>query len=134
MDERLRQTVRERAGYRCEYCCLPQDAEPFFAYHVEHIVARQHGGRDDSGNLALVCYHCNAHKGPNLSGLDPESGALVRLFHPRQDQWDEHFERNGVLIVGRTAVGRVSRCSLLVEFAAVDLWTRPLPFAFGHLI
>jgi len=43
MDERLRQTVRERAGYRCEYCCLPQDAEPFFAYHVEHIVARQHG-------------------------------------------------------------------------------------------
>lgn len=27
-------------GYRCEYCCLPQDAEPFFACHVEHIVAR----------------------------------------------------------------------------------------------
>ena len=87
---------------------LPAAAEPFFAYHVEHIVARQHGGGDDSGNLALACYHCNAHKGPNLSGLDPESGALVRLFHPRQDQWDEHFERNGVLIVGRTAVGRAT--------------------------
>ena len=77
MDERLRQTVRERAGYRCEYCCLPQDAEPFFAYHVEHIVARQHGGGDDSGNLALACYHCNAHKGPNLSGLDPETGFII---------------------------------------------------------
>jgi hypothetical protein len=38
--------VRQRAGYRCEYCCLPQNAEPFFAYHVEHIVARQHRGRD----------------------------------------------------------------------------------------
>jgi hypothetical protein len=47
----LAQTIRERAGYRCEYCSLPQDAEPFFAYHVEHIVARQHGGGDDSGNL-----------------------------------------------------------------------------------
>jgi 5-methylcytosine-specific restriction endonuclease McrA len=58
MDERLRQTVRERADHRCEYCCLPQNAEPFFAYHVEHIVARQHGGRDDSENLALACYHC----------------------------------------------------------------------------
>ena len=34
--------------------------------------------------------------------------ALVRLFHPRQDQWDEHFERNGVVIVGRTAVGRAT--------------------------
>jgi hypothetical protein len=77
-------------------------------WNVEHIVARQHGGGDDSANLALACYHCNAHKGPNLSGLDPESGALVRLFHPRQDQWDEHFERNGVLIVGRTAVGRTT--------------------------
>jgi len=73
MDERLRQTVREPADHRCEYCCLPQDAEPFFAYHVEHIVARQHGGGDDSGNLALACYHCNAHKGPNLSGLQPLS-------------------------------------------------------------
>jgi len=57
MDERLRQTVRERAGYRCEYCSPPQDAEPFFAYHVEHVVARQHGGTDDSGNLALACCH-----------------------------------------------------------------------------
>jgi hypothetical protein len=34
--------------------------------------------------------------------------ALVRLFHPRQDRWDEHFERNGVLIVGRSAVGRAT--------------------------
>ena len=52
MDEQLRQTVRERADHRCEYCCLPQDAEPFFVYHVEHIVARQHGGSDDNENLA----------------------------------------------------------------------------------
>ena len=54
MDERLRQTVRERADHRCEYCYLPQNAEPFFAYHVEHIVARQHGGTDDSENLARL--------------------------------------------------------------------------------
>ena len=89
-------------------CYLPQNAEPFFAYHVEHIVARQHGGTDDSENLALACYHCCKHKGPNLSGLDPETGALFRMFHPRQDLWDEHFERNGVLIVGRSAVGRAT--------------------------
>jgi hypothetical protein len=59
----------------------------------------------------FACYHCNAHKGPNLSGLDPESGTLVRLFHPRQDRWDEHFERNGVLIVGLSAVGDECRRS-----------------------
>jgi HNH endonuclease len=79
MDERLRQFVREWAGHRCEYCSLPQDAEPFFAYHIEHIVARQHGGGDDSGNLALACYHCNAHKGSNLSGLDTASTDTGRI-------------------------------------------------------
>src|SRR3984957_3584050 len=119
MDERLRQTVRERADHRCEYCYLPQNAEPFFAYHVDtsFIVARQHDGTSDSENLALACYHCNTHKGPNLSGLDPETGALVRLFHPRQDRWDEHFERNGVLIGGRSAVGTKTcyRGSLLLQ-------------------
>ena len=47
MEERLRQTVRERAGYRCEYCSLPQDAEPFFAYHIEHIVGRTTVGSSD---------------------------------------------------------------------------------------
>jgi hypothetical protein len=61
-----------------------------------------------TADLALACYHRNAHKGPNLSAIDPESGELVRLFHPRQARWDEHFERNGVLIVGRTAVGRAT--------------------------
>jgi hypothetical protein len=42
------------------------------------------------------------------SAPDPESGALVRLFHPRRDRWEEHFERNGVVIVGRTATGRAT--------------------------
>jgi 5-methylcytosine-specific restriction endonuclease McrA len=88
MDERLRRFVRERAFDHCEYCGLPQTAEPFFAFHIEHIVARQHGGSDEpENNLALACYHCNARKGPNLSALDPESGTLTRLSHPRQDPW-----------------------------------------------
>ena|SRR5205823_14958124 len=108
MDERLRQLVRERASNRCEYCRLPQAAEPFFAYHIEHVVARQHGGGDAPENLALACYHCNAHKGPNLSALDPQSGALVRLFHPRRDPWEEHFEQHGAALVGRTAIGRAT--------------------------
>jgi FCD domain len=49
-----------------------------------------------------------SHKGPNLSGIDQESGALVRLFRPREDKWDDHFERNGVVILGRTSIGRAT--------------------------
>lgn len=108
MDPVLREFVRERAGHRCEYCHLPQAVEPFFTYHIEHIVARQHGGGDEELNLALACYHCNSHKGPNLTAFDPSTGSLVRLFHPRQDKWDDHFELNGILIVGRTAIGRAT--------------------------
>jgi hypothetical protein len=98
MDDETRELVRNRAGHRCEYCRIPQR---FFAqlFQIEHIVARSHGGNDTMENLALACRRCNLHKGPNLSGVDPESGATVRLFHPRNDNWDDHFigAANGIV-------------------------------------
>jgi hypothetical protein len=54
MDAATKRLVRERAEGRCEYCRLPQAAQPFIAFHVEHIVARKHGGPDDAGNLCLA--------------------------------------------------------------------------------
>ena len=100
--------VRQRARTRCEYCGLPQAAEPFFTFHSEHIVARQHGGADDAENLALACYHCNCRKGPNLTAIDPQSGEVVPLFHPRRHDWAEHFALAGEVVEGRTAIGRAT--------------------------
>lgn len=40
MDAALRELVRRRASGRCEYCRLPQDAAPYFTFHVDHIRAR----------------------------------------------------------------------------------------------
>jgi hypothetical protein len=91
MDAAVRALVRRRAGDRCEYCRLPQAATPLVTFHVEHIVGRQHVVLDDSDNLALACDRCNAYKGPNLASIDPESGEIVVLFHPRRDAWSEHF-------------------------------------------
>jgi HNH endonuclease len=45
--------VEQRAGNRCEYCLLRQEHSEL-TQHIEHIVARQHGGRDDVDNLALA--------------------------------------------------------------------------------
>ena len=104
----IRALVCERAGGRCEYCLLPQSAEGFFAFHIEHIVARQHGGGDGLENLALACYHCNARKGPNLTALDPATAAVVPLFHPRREDWAAHFAPNGNLIEGVTPTGRAT--------------------------
>lgn len=40
--------------------------------------------------------------------MDPQSGTLTRLFHPRLDNWNEHFRWAGPLIVGLTPVGTVT--------------------------
>lgn len=94
MDAKLREEVWSRAQFRCEYCHMPQalDLAPF---QIDHIIAEQHGSLTVSVNLALACLHCNKHKGPNISGLDPLTGLLTRLFDPRLDTWDGHFRWNG---------------------------------------
>ncbi len=107
MDARLRQLVRQRAGNLCEYCRLRQEQEPL-PFHIEHIISRRHGGSDLADNLALACHHCNLHKGTNLSGLDPKTKKLTRLFHPRLDDWNDHFVNLGREITGRSAVGRTT--------------------------
>jgi putative hemolysin len=110
----LAEAVRQRAGNRCEYCHLPQSAFRR-TFHIEHVVARQHGGSDRLDNLALACWTCNLKKGPNLSGMDPSSGRIVPLFQPRQDEWLEHFSAFagtdiplGIEIRGLTAIGRTT--------------------------
>lgn len=108
MTEAVRRLVRERAGHRCEYCQLHQDDSPLAALHIEHVRPRKHGGTDDEDNLALACIDCNLRKGPNLTGIDPETGAVTVLFHPRQDSWNDHFEWQELHLVGRTAVGRAT--------------------------
>jgi 5-methylcytosine-specific restriction endonuclease McrA len=108
MDAATRQLVRHRADNRCEYCLLPHAVAPLFAFHIEHIRAKQHGGDDVPINLALACPDCNRFKGPNLSAVDPKSNEVVPLFNPRKQSWDDHFLWRGARIVGRTATGRAT--------------------------
>jgi hypothetical protein len=60
---------------------------------------------DSTDNLALACPDCNRYKGPNLTTIDPQDGKVIRLFHPRIDMWEDHFEFQGAHIVGRTDIG-----------------------------
>jgi hypothetical protein len=108
MDAAARAYVRARAENRCEYCRLPQSAAPYLKFHVEHVQAQQHVSDDSTNNLALACPACNRHKGPNLSTVHPQSRSLVRLFHPRADVWEDHFEFRGALIVGLTDIGEAT--------------------------
>lgn len=107
MDRLLREKVWSRARSRCEYCQMPQ--EFIDAIHeVDHVIAEIHRGATSLENLALACFHCNNHKGSNIAGIDPPTGHLSRLFHPRNDDWNAHFRWQGPLLVGLTPIGRAT--------------------------
>jgi hypothetical protein len=107
MDSATRTIVWDRAQSRCEYCLIHQDVCEL-SHHVEHILAKKHGGPDAASNLCLSCERCNLFKGSDLTGIDPTSGDIVRLFNPREQVWSEHFELRGPLIVGLTPEGRAT--------------------------
>ena len=81
MDSALEALVWKRAHARCEYCQMPQEYERF-SHEIDHVIARKHGGPTVAANLALACFPCNNHKGPNLAGLDPRTRKLTQLFNP----------------------------------------------------
>jgi len=104
MTANLRSRVRKRARDRCEYCLIPlrHDALPG---QLDHVIATQHGGHTLYRNLAFACGHCNAHKGPNISGIDYMTKSLVPLFNPREHRWAQHFRYEGARMVGLSASG-----------------------------
>lgn len=104
----LRELVVRRAQDACEYCRLPQFAS-LVPHQVDHIIGKQHRGSDDAANLCLCCIRCNLSKGPNIASIDPDTGLLVALYHPRSNAWREHFavSADGV-IRGLTPEGRAT--------------------------
>jgi hypothetical protein len=113
--------VARRARHRCEYCRAPEELTNF-RFAVDHVAPRAAAPEllSDPDNLALACPPCNLFKTDHTRGVDPGSGELVRLFHPRQDSWAEHvaWSADGLEIVGRTATGRATVAALRMNSAA----------------
>jgi hypothetical protein len=107
MEAALEDLVRRRARFRCEYCLFPE-AQANTPFQLDHIIAQSHGGATSAANLGLACFHCNNFKGPNLAGVDLQSGEVVQLFHPRRDTWSRHFRWEGEQLIGLTPVGRAT--------------------------
>jgi HNH endonuclease len=107
MTQKLLTLVRQRARWRCEYCCLPQ-AHSIIPFEIDHILAKKHHGATAQDNLAFACFFCNSAKGPNVAGYDPQTGKLAPLFNPRRQAWSRHFRWDGPVLVGRTRIGRAT--------------------------
>ncbi len=120
MNITLERLVWRRARSRCEYCQLPQAFSPL-PHAVDHIISQQHHGPTVAQNLALACFFCNSYKGPNIGGLNPQTGRMVRLFNPRKDRWNRHFKWEGPILIGRTHTDRITIDLLEINRAeAVD--------------
>jgi 5-methylcytosine-specific restriction endonuclease McrA len=107
MKRATRDLVLRRAKSSCEYCRMPQAYDPL-EFEIDHIIAQKHHGRTSVANLALACFHCNNHKGANIAGIDSRTRQTVPLFHPRRQQWKEHFKWRGAFLLGLTPCGRAT--------------------------
>jgi HNH endonuclease len=104
ISEKLRLDVALLANFRCEYCRIHED-DLFFSYQIDHIISIKHGGETELENLAYACSMCNQNKGSDLGTYLSDSKRLIRLFHPRKDNWKTHFEVNNGEIIGKTKIG-----------------------------
>lgn len=110
---RLRELVSRQARYRCGYCLTAEwiTGSPM---EFDHLIPESLGGPTDEENLWLACSQCNDRKSNRIEGTDPVTGSLVRLFNPRRDRWEDHFQwsGNGELIIGLNETGRATVVAL----------------------
>src|SRR5437660_9850112 len=107
MDKATEDLIRERAHHSCEYCLMPQEYDDL-PFQFDHIIAKTHDGIDSPDNRAWSCVPCNLYKGTNLSGIDPRTKKVVRLFDPRRQNWTRHFRWNGAVLAVTTQTGRAT--------------------------
>lgn len=123
MKASTRALVRSRAARRCEYCRLHEDDLPLYAFHIEHILPKKHGGTDAPKLLAWSCQYCNLAKSSNLSGRDTVTGRIVVLFNPRRQRWQRHFTWDGPRLVGLTPCGRATIAVVPLEGESMRAWS-----------
>lgn len=125
--------VEKRAQGCCEYCgSLARYAPQSFT--IEHIVPRSKGGETILENLAFSCPGCNGHKYNKTHGYDPVSGQMAALYHPRQQNWHEHFSWNSdySIIIGLTPTGRATLETLQLNRACLINLRRLLSMRGEH--
>lgn len=103
-----RRGVLVRDGYTCIYC-KATPGTPVKGkilnksdFTVDHIIPKSKGGKDQWGNTACACYHCNHRKGDRLAheagmklGWEPKTprtSYLVIAVGSGVDAWKRYIE------------------------------------------
>jgi 5-methylcytosine-specific restriction endonuclease McrA len=103
-----RRGVLVRDGFTCIYCkaqpgtIVKGKALNKSDFTVDHIIPKSKGGKDQWGNTACACYHCNHRKGDRLAheaGMKlawepktPRTSYLVIAVGSGVDAWKRYIE------------------------------------------
>lgn len=105
----LRVLVTADEQHRCAYC---QSAVAIVGmpFEMDHVIPESLGGLTVRENLCLCCGPCNERKACRTTAIDPLTGQLATLFHPRREAWSQHFRGidDGWRIEGLTPTGRAT--------------------------
>jgi hypothetical protein len=94
--------------------------------------ANGYSGATALDNLALACSNCNRHKGARTEATDPRTGEKTRLFNPRRDLWQDHYEwsNDGLRVIGKTEIGRATVEALRMNDGVI-VFSRAFWVSFG---
>ena len=120
LPESLRLQIETADRQRCCYC-LTSEANSGIPMTYDHIQPRSKGGDTSFENICLACRSCNEFKGNLTQAIDPVTAELVPLFHPRRQQWSEHFiwSADGTRIEGLTVIGRATVVALRMNHPVI---------------
>ncbi len=105
----IQMRLEDADDHRCAYC-RTSEANTGQPMTVDHILPRAQGGLSAFENLCFACRRCNEFKAGHTHAEDHFTGERVSLFHPRQNNWNDHFAWNesGALLLGLTSIGRTT--------------------------
>jgi len=97
----LREQVRQRANFACEYCGVSEE-DTGGQLTIDHFRPRSKGGDDRFDNLLYCCIRCNQYK----QDYWPATPDDPSLWNPRDTPFSQHFHLldDGTLYP-RTATG-----------------------------
>lgn len=113
LPQALRDRLLEIDNRHCAYCHTTE-ANSGQPMTIDHILPQAQGGETNLENLCFACRRCNEFKGSAIIAVDPLTGETESLFHPRRQNWADHFrwDESGTIVVGLTATGRATIIAL----------------------
>ena len=83
---------------------MPEE-DVFYRHQIDHVISLKHDGETVPENLAYACFPCNNSKGTDIGTVLLPNKIFSRLYNPRSDNWNEHFEIDAGVIYSKSIIG-----------------------------